>query len=1040
MLKQYYEAIKTLPKLLVFYFEGRRERKASKIKGIWYLGLFYALELYNYQIPNIILNPTRVNGQADDSSNPTALEGLNITYLDKDILFMCLHSGMFIGMWVFSYWIWRAPKKLSKLISWSIVIHALGALVTAGAIWHLSTHPHQPDSWGIYFVGVGRAIFGIGFAAGLGLAITLVVENFPRSLRTWAATMVGVLGFAGPVMANLLDNFSDEKIILLLIGALGSGIMYFFPPPNVSELRRIDGEKEPGISMREVIVHEEMLKLFGACVFMGVSVQFFSDMVSWLPRVDKFWLHDWDHGLRYSGFLIGTLIAGMLSKFWHSRRRIIIGFILLQLFVVILVALVHSWYKHFATNFSLVGYFTGAIYFLMGLSCGHWIITILQTAEQFSVRERPFMAIVMPNLYRMGTVIIIGLNLYYFNSLPCKESTQGVGWIGQFPGILFAFWIVFVGASLAASILLKDNFEGDAYQAAYLNELRSENKHLANIAGATIRSKLIDEISEDLWTSRDEFPFLKAANKNLHYHFKDTRQLTGCYVLSTIFFAEDERKVLEFAGFGENGEQYDERTVQRYGIGAEAGASYSPVDHHVSVHELIRHKSAASLAGWLSSHMALPGVLIYFGGWREKLDHEHLDGYRTFDLSCIKISSEDSQIFGNILQPKSGINYRERLLDELFDKYGNTFDEAFESLIYTDEETRKDDPATRNWEVGIKKTLLMHRLDAVHYGAGKYYSYYVNPYYGHENHYKIALVLKTVVQLPKEVLGQIRDLLSFIILHRSTKIHKYNSEQFFQDEDHSTRKMLERVKHDLEEFLKWSSRTQDAVERNLPVNWQKLTTLHHSISDSRDSVKRMYALRVMNMALIRYYGGADRKQLKDRGLPDPEPVDLYILLNTIIKQEKKVKITNHVPAQVKVNVIETGLFIILYELIHNAVLNASRENPVINIDWPDEQPSPDHFELHIKNNLHAELSKQDQMALERLVNERVYDTTGRLGIATIHRLLKFKFLSKSEKDWGFRCKASANMVDLYLVIPKEDVEYQPLTPNVSKKSKNTHRR
>ena len=973
-----------------FLLEGYQKMlsygKPGNLRHILFLGIFYAVELLNYQLPNI------------------ALKNLpGITSYIRDVWYMYLHAGMLLGAVFFCIYIWYFPKKVNKLLNWSIAIHAVGATITAFAYQLMADNDSLFNISAIHLVGLGRAIFGIGFSAGLGLAMTLIVENFSRSFRTWAATVIGMCGFSGPVLANITDALISEKFWLLIAGATASFVILFLPFPKDSELRKTDGRQQHFKDIVYVLTHGETLKLLGACSLMGVSIQFFSDMVSWLPRICSAWTHDWAYALRYSGFIIGTLGAGVLSKFLHQRRKVIFGFIFAQLFVVVVVMWLQWWYKR---HVSVAGdgheVVTGVVYFFLGAVCGNWIITILQTAEQFSVKERPVMTIVVPNFYRLGTVVIVLLNLYYW------DGREYHTWLQNFPIILFAFWIVFIGASLAASILLKDNFEGDAYEAEYAKE------NAFNIASRGIRSKFLREIGDEVWTARDERPFLTAINNILYQHFRT--RLKGYYILSTIFYAEDERRLLEFAGFGEKGDQFDRETCKRYEIGPK-NEKYSPINHHNIVHDLIRSKVSSSLALWMTDHPSFAGILIYYSGWREKLEREDLNHYHTFDLSNIPIDPGDIKRYIPIIRDSSSKSEKMILLEEMFRKYGDTFNESFLSFIYEKDEKRRDE----EWENGLKKTLLLHRLDASDYGTSNYYSYYINPYFGNEQQFKIALILKTAIQLRKDSLGQIRDLLSSIILLRSGKIYKYNSEQFFRDEDHSTRAMLQKVKMDLEHFQKWFNRTQKIQGKGMPVNWEKLDEIRHSLKDSEDLVNTMYNLKVLNMALIRYHGGAGREELEKKGLPQPENVFLCNMINHIVERKGNRSITNSVPPDIKVKVIATALYIILDELIQNAIFYADDTKPYIHIRWISRPEEGNYYELHIQNNVKTLLTEDQKEALKGLINDKIYDTSGRLGIPTIHRILRFRLLNSSEKPWNIKCQIQANIVDLYLLIPKEDI-------------------
>lgn len=1042
MIRQIRTVLRTLLEAKTFLFEGCRKisayGKKGNIRQIRYFGVFYALELFNYQLPNIILRavppqcvtPGEPNG---DCRPPTEFD---ISYYHKDILFTWLHLGMLVGMIAFGTLIWKYPKSLRKFLNGSLVFHAIGALLTAIMIWQAHHDLGFNDDVMIHVIGVGRFIFGVGFSAGLGLIITLVVENLPRSFRTWAATLIGVIGFLGPVIAECLDELFVNKITLLFVGAIASLVFPFlFNPPKNSNLRHDDGEKQSIRLLGKLFSNGETLKLFMACLLLGVSVQFFSDMVAWLQRVSSLWQHEWAHGLRYTGLCFGTLIAGVLSKFLNHRRKVIFGFICLQIIACLATAGVHGYYHghgYVLDENDWHSFVTGCIFFSLGLVCGHWIITVVQTAEQFSIRERSVMLIFIPNVYRMATLVIVLLNLFY------ASWVKTGGWIENYSLILFAFWLVFVFASLAASVIVKDNFEGDAYEAPLHNELDYHRNHLVNVAGNSAREKIQNGIDEKLWITRDDRPFLRELSSNLFQHLKSTRQMDGVYVLSTIFYAEDSRRRLEFAGFGINKDQFDVKTCKRYDIGLSAGESYSPVDHHMSVHQLIKEDAASSIALWLTTHAKLSGALMYFSGWREKLDDEHLEHYRSFDLAQIRLSKEHILEFVPLIRKELPVAEKIVLLDRYFEYYGNTFDGAFREFIFGDEDP--SDFWTEEKLKKLKKTILMHRLDAEDYGAGNYYSYYLNPYIGYENPFKLALVLKTVAQLPKNALGQTRDLITSVLLYRNGKMHKFNAEQVFRDEEHSTRSILLSIQRNLDEFQSWAIKTKLGFENNLPFNINKLDSIQSALKDSGELVEKLYQLRVFNMALIRFNGGAGRAELEAKNLPAPEFVDVCQMVNSIIRREKKIKIINSIPPNVQVQVIKSALYIILSELIQNAIFYAPKDNHSIHIRWePKPEKQPEFYELHIENNLKPEVKESNLKALKEMVNERVYDTSGRLGIPSIHRILNFRLITFSGEPWRFQCDYTLQRVDLFLIIPKVDVHQKSITYHAAK-GKNFHHR
>jgi MFS family permease len=1014
----FFTALKSLSFLCEGYKNIAVYGKQKMLRHTVSLGMFYAVEMMNYQLPNIIMNSM-------SSDNEPILD-----HYERDILSLYLHIGMFLGAIIFSKRILHYPNKVNRYLNWSLKIHAFGAVLTAIVfkIFYINRIGMLGGIDPVHFLGIARGIFGFGFAAGLGLAITLVVENFPRSMRTWAATIIGMIGFIGPGIGSLLNWAINGKFIVLLIGGLLSFIVLLFPFPKDSELRKTNELQHVKLSF----VSGEALKLLGICSLMGVSVQFFSEMVSWLPRVSKVWQHDWAFALRYAGFIVGTLIAGTLSKYLSQRRKIIFGFIFCQSVIVIIASFLQAWYKWYSFN-NNDGHqmLTGIIYFSLGLVCGSWIITILQAAEQFSVRERPAMIILIPNFYRAGTIVIIGLNLFYNDCsdtlLMISDNDQVHPWFEQFPLVLFVFWFVFIGASLAASVFLKDNFEGDAYVADYNKEKSLE------IAGRDIRGRLKD-IGDDIWASNDERPILTEANEMLSDHLKTC--LEGHYVLSTTFYSEENRRLLEYVGFGKEEGKFDRNTCKRYEIGA-MEKDYNPTRHHSIVHDLIREGACSSIALWMAARPYLAGVLVYYSGWRERVIKDDLDYYQTFDLADIKLDQVDIQKYIPIIRNGLSIKSKVVLLEEYYSKYGDTFEASFLAFIdtYGKKEPREDEA----WAIGCKKTLMLHRLDATDYGASNYYNYYINPYYGNEEQFKVTLVLKTVIQLQKSSLGQIRDLLSFIILLRSNKRYKYSAEQFFRDEDHATRENLKEIQENLKRFQIWYSRSQKLRNQYTDFKWNKLDEIQQSLSNSQILVDKMYALRTLNTALVRYLGGATREEIEKKGLPSPQSVYLKKMIDEIVEQKTKttnntsfgseavtrakLKVVNaNIPPDIKINVIDIALNIILDELIRNALFYAREENPHINIRWISRLNDDEHYELHIQNNVKSTFTDNHADTLKRMINEKIFDSTGRTGIATLHRILRFPLLGESGKLWDMKCTYIDEMVDIYIIIPKTDIE------------------
>jgi len=121
--------------------------------------------------------------------------------------------------------------------------------------------------------------------------------------------------------------------------------------------------------------------------------------------------------------------------------------------------------------------------------------------------------------------------------------------------------------------------------------------------------------------------------------------------------------------------------------------------------------------------------------------------------------------------------------------------------------------------------------------------------------------------------------------------------------------------------------------------------------------------------------------------------------------------------EVNVEVIPTGLEIILVELLKNALFNTNHRNPEVSIEIT--QSNTNQSELHIVNN---EVISDKYLAY--LKSEKTLDgvaTQYKAGIRTIKRIINFPLFNRSESKWSLGVNPSENSTDLFLTIPNDDI-------------------
>jgi MFS family permease len=294
-----------------------------------------------------------------------------------------------------------------------------------------------------------RLLAGIGLAGELGAGITLISELMPKETRGYGTMIVVTFGALGAVAASLIgaegqavgaliESISGWKpanwqvvyliggamglvLLLLRVGALESG---FFKQMNN------DAQIQKG-SLKLILGNRKNLIKYLHCISIGIPIWYTVGLLV-MNSADNFgpWLgvYDISNGKAvmycYLGLSAGDLLAGFLSQWWKSRKKVV-G---LYLWFSLAITLFFLIYMHNLNNSAATYYL---MCFLLGAGTGYWAIFVTIAAEQFGTNIRSTAANTIPNFVR-GSVNVVVLFFSILLSLQFND-----GWSALIVGVFF---------------------------------------------------------------------------------------------------------------------------------------------------------------------------------------------------------------------------------------------------------------------------------------------------------------------------------------------------------------------------------------------------------------------------------------------------------------------------------------------------------------------------------------------------------------------------------------------------------------------------
>lgn len=253
--------------------------------------------------------------------------------------------------------------------------------------------------------GVLRFVAGIGLAGELGAGITLVNELLSKEKRGIASAMIASFGILGAVTAFVMKELFDWRTCYFIGGGLG--LLLLFMRSRVYESHMFKQVADSNVrrgDFRMFFQDRKRALLYLRCVMIGIPAWYIIGvLVTFSDQFGKeFGIADVDPAkaimYQYMAIAFGDLTAGLLSRLFKSRKKVLFIF-------------------YGITAFFLALYFVSRgggsaqnLYWIcagLGFGTGFSVIYITMSAEQFGTNLRATAAVTIPNMVRGALPLIL---------------------------------------------------------------------------------------------------------------------------------------------------------------------------------------------------------------------------------------------------------------------------------------------------------------------------------------------------------------------------------------------------------------------------------------------------------------------------------------------------------------------------------------------------------------------------------------------------------------------------------------------------------
>jgi putative MFS transporter len=278
---------------------------------------------------------------------------------------------------------------------------------------------------------VVRFLAGMGLAGELGAGITLVSETMTIEKRGYGTILVATMGALGAVCAGLAGDLVHWRTAFFIAGIGGLLLLLLRMKSMESQMFKNaadDVGKKKGSFVYLFSDTRRALKYL-ACILMGVPIWFSVGLLITLsPELAKEhhvdgWMLTKAFTLFQIGITAGDLSSGIFSQLFRSRKKILIGYMLLAILST-------------AFFFIQIADGTGSYFlcFMMGLGCGYLSVFVTSTAEHFGTNLRVLVTATVTNFMRGSVTLLIPFHLWLESNFDYSLSkslviTGGIVWM-----------------------------------------------------------------------------------------------------------------------------------------------------------------------------------------------------------------------------------------------------------------------------------------------------------------------------------------------------------------------------------------------------------------------------------------------------------------------------------------------------------------------------------------------------------------------------------------------------------------------------------
>lgn len=267
-----------------------------------------------------------------------------------------------------------------------------------------------------------RFIAGVGLAGELGAGITLVNETMTKEHRGYGTMVVVSFGVLGAVLANMVAKTGWQNayiiggamgfvLLLMRIGVYESGMYH-----------QVKASKIQRGNFFMLFTNKQRFIRYLSCTAIGIPIWYMIGiLITFSPEFTKeLGIEDVQAGNAVMYFYLGTsfgdFMSGYLSQVFRSRKKILLGYLVLTLLIVP----VYLFLDHISAD---VFYLICA---LLGLAAGYWAVFVTIASEQFGTNLRSTVTTTVPNFVRGSLVLLIMLLDYLRKQLELPLNTSAL--------------------------------------------------------------------------------------------------------------------------------------------------------------------------------------------------------------------------------------------------------------------------------------------------------------------------------------------------------------------------------------------------------------------------------------------------------------------------------------------------------------------------------------------------------------------------------------------------------------------------------------